>query len=380
VKSGGIQEDRHNGGVRGLEITELDIAALPAATREALAGIDRLLIHRTPLVTRFRGVTSRDGLLVHGESGWGEAAPFWDYGPLESSRWLRSALEAATTPPPAPLRREVPVNVTIPVSEPEEAARRVRASGGCRTAKVKVADPGQPLSADIERVQAVADALAEEVGGGGARLRVDANAAWTPDQAIQAVAELDRAAAAVGGLEYVEQPCPDLEGMAAVRRAVGVPIAADESIRRADDPLAAVDAVAQSEAADVAVVKVAPLGGLRRALEVASRTGLEIVVSSAIETSVGLDLGVRAAACLPALPHACGLATAQLLVQDVAARPLAPVGGAIPLPGLPTAPDPEAVSAASEVPGGLVARWRRRLDLMCQAMTALPGPERGGLR
>ncbi len=363
-------------------VAELDLGAVPAATRDALAGVDRVLVHDTPLVTRFRGVTRRDGLLLHGPAGWGEASPFWDYGPRESSAWLRSALEAATVPAPAPRRARIPVNVTIPVCDPEAAAARVRASGGCRTAKVKVADPGRPLSEDLARVAAVAQALADTVGADRARLRVDANAAWTPDEAVEAIRALDRAAAPVGGLEYVEQPCAEVEDLAAVRRRVDVPVAADESIRRAPDPLIGLEAVVRAEAADVAVVKAAPLGGLARALDLASRTGLDVVVSSAVETSVGLDRGLRLAACLPGLPHACGLATAQLLAADIVAAPLLPVDGAIALPAVPPAPDPGIVAAAPPVGADLLGAWRERLDLMAAALLSSdpPSPVAGGAR
>ena len=354
----------------GLSVTEIAVASLPSSTRRVLGPVDRLLVHRTSLVTRFRRVTSREGLLLHGPAGWGEASPFWDYDARESSTWLRAALESATRTPPAPVRDSVDVNVTIPVCAPSAAAALVRESGGCRTAKVKVADPGQPLDADLERVAAVADALLVTAGRDAARLRVDANGAWTSAQAIDAVRQLDRAAGAVGGLEYVEQPCPSVGELAAVRRAVDVPVAADESIRRAADPLA----VARAGAADVAVVKVAPLGGISRTLAIAARTGLRVVVSSAVETSVGLAQGVLAAACLPDLPHACGLGTARLLAGDITTRPLAPRGGRLPVRAV--APDPDVLRVAPPVGETVEARWRARLDAMCAQIAeldALPG-------
>lgn len=345
----------------------LDLASLPTRVRRALVGIDDLLICHVDLVTRFRRVTSRDGLLLHGATGWSEASPFWDYDPAESSRWLEAALLDAATGAPDPVRATVPVNVTVPVSSPQAAAARVRASGGCATAKIKVADPGVPLAQDLARVEAVADALRDTVGGR-ARLRIDANGAWDPDRAVEAVRELDRAAAAVGGLEYVEQPCPDIEGLAEVRRRVDVPVAADESIRRAEDPLA----VARAGAADIAVVKVLPLGGTARALAIAAETGLEVVLSSALETSVGLSTGVRAAAALQHLPHACGLATAQLLAQDVT-EPLAPVGGELPVDRRD--PDLELLDVRP-LPEDLEARWRERLAAMVEHLPAQGGGTR----
>ena len=156
------------------------------------------------------------------------------------------------------------------------------------------------------------------------RIRVDANGAWYVDEAVAAIAALDRAA---GGLEYVEQPCATVEDLAAVRRRVDVPIAADESIRRAADPYR----VRDLEAADIAVLKVQPLGGVRACLRIAEDIGLPVVVSSALETSVGIAAGVALAAALPELPYACGLATVQLLTDDVAVEPLLPVDGALPV-------------------------------------------------
>ena len=180
-----------------------------------------------PLRTRFRGITVREGILLRGEQGWGEWSPFLEYPPDVAEPWLRCAEEAAAGDWPAPVRDVVPVNVTVPAVGPERAHAIVLA-GGCATAKVKVAEPGQTLADDEARVEAVRDAL-----GPGGRVRVDANGAWTIQEAVAAIAALDRAA---GGLEYVEQPCAGVEDLAAVRRAVGVPIAADESIRRAADP------------------------------------------------------------------------------------------------------------------------------------------------
>ena len=194
------------------------------------AGVDELLVFRAPLRHRFRRIDVRDGLLLHGPAGWGECSPFWDYGPAESAAWLRAGIEAATAVLPAPRRARVPVNVTIPVVGPADAAALVAASGGCTTAKVKVADPRSGIAEDCARVEAVRAAL-----GAGGRIRVDANAAWGVEEAVTAIAELD---AAAGGLEYVEQPCPGVAELAAVRARVGVPIAADESVRRAEDPLA----------------------------------------------------------------------------------------------------------------------------------------------
>lgn len=271
-----------------------------------------------PLVTRFRRVTSRRAVLVEGPAGWGEFSPFPEYPPEVTRWWWASAQEAAGEGWPPPLRDRVPVNTTVPAVDPETAHRMVAASG-CTTAKVKVADPGQPLGADLARVEAVRDAL----GPSGA-IRVDANGAWDVAGAVAALRALDRAAE---GLEYAEQPCATLREMALVRRQVDVRLAADESVRTAEDPLR----VAGLEAADLVVVKVQPMGGVRRAMAVIEACGLPAVISSAVETSVGLAAGIALAAALPDLPYACGLGTATLLAGDVVADPLVPVEGYVPV-------------------------------------------------
>ena len=277
-----------------------------------------LAVWSIPMRTRFRGITVREGALVRGEAGWGEWSPFLEYPPEVAEPWLRCAEEAAAGDRPDPVRTSVPVNVTVPAVDPERAHAIVLA-GGCTTAKVKVAEAGQSPADDEARLEAVRDAL-----GPSGRIRVDANGGWDVEQAVTAIRLLDPAA---GGLEYVEQPCPSVEDLAAVRRAVGVPIAADESIRRAADPYR----VRDLEAADVAVLKVQPLGGVRACLRIAEDLGLPVVVSSALETSVGIAAGVALAAALPELRYACGLATVQLLTDDVAAAPLLPVDGALPV-------------------------------------------------
>jgi O-succinylbenzoate synthase len=298
-----------------------------------------------PMRTRFRGITVREGALLRGQHGWGEWSPFLEYPPEVAEPWLRCAEEAMAGDWPAPLRTSVPVNVTVPAVGPERAHAIVLA-GGCATAKVKVAEPGQGPADDEARLEAVRDAL-----GPSGRIRVDANGGWDVVAAVAAIRLLDRAA---GGLEYVEQPCPSVEDLAAVRRAVSVPIAADESIRRAADPYR----VRDLEAADVAVLKVQPLGGVRACLRIAEDIGLPVVVSSALETSVGIAAGVALAAALPELPYACGLATVQLLADDVAATPLLPVGGALPV-GVP-AVDGTALARLAADPDR-EAHWAARL-------------------
>jgi len=320
-----------------------------------VAGISETAVYSIPMRSRFRGIAVREGLLVRGPSGWGEFSPFWDYGTAEARRWWPAAVEAATGSWPAPLRSLVPVNCTVPAVD-GSAAQVIVGSSGCRTAKVKVAEPGQSLSDDVERVAAVRDVL----GSSGA-IRVDANGAWSVEEAVRAIADLDRAA---GGLEYVEQPCASLAELAAVRRRVEVPIAADESIRRAEDPLR----VALAGAADIAVLKVAPLGGVGRALAVAQACGLPVVVSSALETSVGLAAGLALAAALPELTYACGLGTTALLDADVTSRPLVPEDGFLPVRRV----EPDALG---DVAGDeeTTRRWEARLTEVIGSVT---GPAR----
>lgn len=272
------------------------------------------------LRSRFRGVVRREVMLLRGPLGWGEFAPFPEYGDAESARWLAAALEAGWVGWPQPVRQRVPVNATVPAVPPSQVGEILARYDGCTTAKVKVAEPGQLLARDLDRVAEV-----RAVMGPAARIRVDANGGWSVDQARQAIGRL-----AAYDLEYAEQPCASVPELAELRRLlardrVDVPIAADESIRRADDPVR----VAREEAADLVVVKVAPLGGVAAALRVVEDCGLPAVVSSALDTSIGIAAGVALAAALPALEHACGLGTVELLSSDVVPTPLRPVGGSI---------------------------------------------------
>ncbi len=299
-----------------------------------------------PLRTRFRGIDVREGMLLRGDAGWGEFSPFLEYDDAVARPWLAAAIEAAETGWPSPLRASIPVNVTVPACDPERAREIVLASNGCRTAKVKVAERGQEPGEDEARLEAVRDAL-----GPDGLVRIDVNGGWSVEEAIARIPLLDRAA---GGLEYVEQPCADVEDLAVVRRRVDVPIAADESIRRAEDPYR----VRDLEAADIAVLKVQPLGGVRACLRIAEDIGLPVVVSSALETSVGIAAGVALAAALPELEHACGLATVQLLTDDVTAEPLLPVDGHLPVRRPEV--DPAALARVRAEPAR-VAHWEDRI-------------------
>lgn len=328
-----------------IEFRSFDALPRRSSTSTQLADTTRRFFS-IEMRTRFRGVNHREGVLLRGPAGWGEFSPFRDYDEPTCVPWLRAAREAAVDGWPAPVRDRVPVNCTVPAVGPEPAAAIVAASRGCRTAKVKVGEPGQDRSAEVERVEAVRDAL-----GPAGRIRIDVNGAWDVDTAESAIRLLDRAA---GRLEYVEQPCATVEELAALRRRVDVPIAADESIRRAEDPLW----VAKLEAADIAVLKVQPLGGVRACLEIAAAIGLPVVVSSALETSVGIAAGVALAAALPELPYACGLATVQLLRRDVVAEPLLPHDGALPVQRRD--PDPDLLTDLAAEPA-TTALWTERL-------------------
>jgi o-succinylbenzoate synthase len=302
-----------------------DAARLRSAAE--LLDLDGARVYAIPLKTRFRGILLREGVVFPGPAGWGEFCPFAEYDDAEAAGWLATAVEQAALGWPAPLRDRIPVNVTVPAVDPERAGRIV-ADSGCATAKVKVADHPGSLDEDLARVAAVRAAL----GPGGA-IRVDANAVWDVPTAVRHIVALDRAA---GGLQYVEQPCAEIAELATVRRQVSVPVAADESIRRAEDPTR----VALAGAADIAVIKCTPLGGVRRALRVAGEAGLPCVVSSALETGVGLAAQLALAGALPSLELACGLGTLSLLTGDLLADSPRVVGGYLPVPTHAPVPDP----------------------------------------
>ncbi|MFQ6172313.1 o-succinylbenzoate synthase [Oryzobacter sp. R7] len=324
--------------------------------------LDALRVVAVPMRVRFRGVTTREVALVEGPRGWGEFGPFPEYAPEEAARWLASAVESAWGEWPQPLRATVPVNATVPAVAPELVAGVLARFPGCTTAKVKVAEPGQSLAEDVARVAEV-----RAVMGPAARVRVDANGAWSVGDAVEALRRL-----ATSDLEYAEQPCATVEDlrelrMALARKGIDVPIAADESIRRAEDPML----VRDLEAADLVVVKVAPLGGVAAALSVVEACGLPAVVSSALETSIGIAAGVALAAALPSLDHACGLGTVALLDGDVAAPSLVPVEGALPVGRV--APDPALLDRWAAAPERV--EWWRDRAAACHALLVGRGKE-----
>jgi O-succinylbenzoate synthase len=280
--------------------------------------LSTLRVVSLPMRQRFRGIDVREVALFEGPEGWTEFSPFLEYGDQEASAWLAAAIDFGWNPTPAIFRSRIRVNATLPAVGPGEVAGILDRFPGCRTVKVKVAEKGQELADDLARVAAARDYL-----GPAGRIRVDANLGWNVDEAehaIHTLAPLD--------LEYVEQPCATVDELAEIRKRVkymGVPIAADESVRKASDPLA----VARAKAADLLVIKAQPLGGIRRTLGLVEEAGLPVVVSSALETSVGIAMGAHLAAAIADLPYDCGLATVSLMTSDVTADPLIPSGGAI---------------------------------------------------
>ncbi|MGD2103228.1 MAG: o-succinylbenzoate synthase [Acidimicrobiia bacterium] len=297
--------------------------------REALEALELHPV-RIPLRQRFRRVDHREAVLLKGPSGWGEFSPFPDYPPEVTTRWLAAALELAYGELPAPGRPAIPVNVTIPATDPDTATALVLESGA-GTAKVKVADPGQSETDDIDRVRAVREAL-----GPDGHLRIDVNAGWDLETAtarIERLAEFD--------LQYVEQPVGTVAEMRALRQRVPVPLAADELVRQSPTPLR----VVEEGAADFMILKVQPMGGVSRVLDLANRSSVPVVISSAVETSVGIFAGLLAASLLPELDYACGLGTVAMLEGDPTLDPLVPIDGILAVRR--PEPDPE-----------LLERWR----------------------
>ncbi len=293
--------------------------------------LERLHVVALPMRVRFRGITTREVALIEGPAGWGEFGAFLEYAPPEAAHWLASAIEAAYRRPPPPRRDRIPINATVPAVDAARVAEVLARFPGAGTAKVKVAEPGQTLADDVDRVNAVRELVPT--------VRVDANGGWSVEQAVRAAAALT----ADGPLEYLEQPCATVDELAALRRRVDVPIAADESIRKADDPLA----VVRAGAADIAVLKVAPLGGVSAMLAIAAQIDIPIVVSSALDSAVGIAAGLAAAAALPVLAHACGLGTGGLFLEDVA-DVAAPVDGTLAV--RPVTPDPARLRALAAPP------------------------------
>ena len=275
--------------------------------------IDQLLasmqVVALPLKSKFRGITEREVALFEGPAGWGEFAPFLEYDDVESSNWLLSAIDAATNPAPMAYRGFIKVNATLPaLNSAKEIEELLQSFAGCDTVKIKV---GENLGEDIVRVARVRALLPK------AKLRLDVNGAWSVDQAL---VNLYAIYEEVGPLEYIEQPCATLTELRQLKEklVIDFKITGDEVIRKAKDPFA----IDLQGAVDVLMLKVAPLGGITRAREIGAHHKLPMVVSSALDSAVGIGYGLQLAASLPSLEYACGLATGQLLSADVAAVPL----------------------------------------------------------
>lgn len=300
-----------------------------------------------PMRVRFRGITSREAVVLRGPTGWTEFSPFVEYDDAEAAAWLRAAIDFGWAQH-EPAADSVAVNATVPAIAPDAVAGLLARYPGCTTAKVKVAEPGTTIDDDVARVAEV-----RRIMGADARVRVDANGLWTVEQAAEALERL-----APFDLQYAEQPCrtvPELAALRARLSGLGVPIAADESVRKAADPLA----VARAGAADVLVVKAQPLGGITAARAIVAEAGLPCVVSSALDTSVGLGMGAFLAADAMSAGYAAGLGTAAMFESDVSATPLLPVDGRVPVRRVEVSRELLARNAASPE---RTAWWRARLE------------------
>ena len=275
--------------------------------------IDQLLasmqVVALPLKSKFRGITVREVALFQGPAGWGEFAPFLEYDDRESSTWLLSAIDAATNQMPMAHRGFIKVNATLPaLNSAKEIEELLQSFAGCDTLKIKV---GENLGEDIVRVARVRALLPK------AKLRLDVNGGWSVEQALINLYEIYEE---VGPLEYVEQPCATIEELRLLKEKLvtDIKITGDEVIRKAEDPFA----INLHSAIDILILKVAPLGGITRAREIGAHHKLPMVVSSALDSAVGISYGLQLAASLPSLDYACGLATGQLLSADIAELPL----------------------------------------------------------
>jgi O-succinylbenzoate synthase len=246
-------------------------------------------------------------MLFEGPNGWAEWSPFLEYSDEEAAVWLNGAIEYAFGDQPVQLRDRIAVNATLPAVDASQVLATLAPFGSFRTVKIKVAEKGQTPGQDVDRIVAVKNNFPD------AKIRLDANGGWSPELSFSFIKALKGQGIE---LEYLEQPCKSIEELAKLRGLIAdagfsVKIAADESVRRATDPLE----VARAGAADILVVKAQPLGGVARALEISAEAGLPVVVSSAIDSSVGLAMGAQLAATLPELDFDCGLGTAALLAD-----------------------------------------------------------------
>lgn len=272
-----------------------------------------------PLRAKFRGLEEREILLFEGPNGWTEWSPFVEYTDEEAAVWLAAAIEFGYAELPTLHRDRIAVNATLPAVAPDLIERVLANFGEFSTVKIKMAEAGQTIGDDIARIQRVRELYPDS------KIRLDANGGFEISEAVDLVNRLQ----ALGtNIEYFEQPVASIAELAELRlqlSRLGVLIAADESVRKVSDPLA----VAQANAADILVLKAAPLGGIGRALSVAAEAELPVVISSALDSSVGLSMGAYLAAAIPDLKFDCGLATSALLAGDVTREPLRAENGFI---------------------------------------------------
>jgi O-succinylbenzoate synthase len=265
--------------------------------------LDTLRVIALPMKTKFRGITVREVALIKGPHGWGEFSPFLEYDDAESAPWLASAIEAATTPKPKLYRTSVAINGTIPaLNEPADLKGVVDSFPGVKTFKVKV---GNDLAEDLARVNVIRNLQPQ------AKIRIDVNGLWSVDQA-------EAFLSAVGDIEYVEQPCATIEELRELKSRTSVKIVGDEVLRKAADPFA----IDFTGAIDYLMLKVQPLGGIKRAHALAEHHNLPVVVSSALESAIGINYGLTLAASFETMNFNCGLGTGSLLAADVAQLPI----------------------------------------------------------
>jgi O-succinylbenzoate synthase len=271
--------------------------------------LESLRVVALPTKTNFRGINLREVALFKGEYGWAEFSPFLEYGYEESAPWLASAIEAATKPRPQLFRNSIKVNGTIPATNDKSVIDSlVDSYQGVKTYKVKV---GDNLSEDIVRLARIRS-LGRDI-----KIRIDVNGLWSVKDALT---NLYAFYEEVGPFEYVEQPCATIEELRELKASIHIPlkIAVDEVLRKAKNPFA----VDLSGAADILMLKVQPLGGVARAHKLAEHHNLPVVVSSALESAVGINYGLTLAASLKEMNFDCGLGTGSLLTADVAHLPI----------------------------------------------------------
>ena len=266
-----------------------------------------------PVKNTFRGIKSREIALFEGPAGWSEFSPFLEYDNKQSAIWMKAALEAATKPAPTPLRNEVMVNATLPNIKPGEVEKVLSNFDGCTTIKIKINDFTIDRELLIESLKHVPNA----------RFRLDINGGWTLDEAIVNLKNYEGEFA--GLIDYVEQPCIDIADLKVLKNETGIKIAVDESIRK----FLGSDLTKLKDVADIAVIKWAPSGGINAALDLIKQISLPVVVSSALDSSVGISHGLALACAIPNLYGACGLATVALLEGDVTSDSLLASKGVI---------------------------------------------------